>query len=345
MGEKSECCKCSGCQNYKECCAVYEGCECCVRCDQCEGCECCGCCECCECCGRKNRCCGWWSMFFVIDYVTCVVLLIVAVALKYLWEPYRMYVPTVNITVAEVDSTGAVHNVEKTIDIAQDRMYPAVPEALPTVVAGVVFGVVAVVVWAAAQLVLLPLSRRKWSVVHDLHNCALGMAESVSLLLCVVDILKPFAGRYRPRYLQIAAEAETSEDEWEGRVSYPSGHSGTAFSAMFFTTLYLLGKLRVFSRSGVLVVGSFLRVILAMLPTFGAFLCAITRTRDYMHNFSDINAGAIIGMLCATAAYHTVYPTLTSLDSQMPRSRAADSSEAAHKKDEGDGSPALQSLV
>ena len=259
-----------------------------------------------------------------------------------------MYVPTVNITVAEVDSTGAVHNVEKTIDIAQDRMYPAVPEALPTVVAGVVFGVVAVVVWAAAQLVVLPLSRRKWSVVHDLHNCALGMAESVSLLLCVVDILKPFAGRYRPRYLQIAAEAETSEDEWEGRVSYPSGHSGTAFSAMFFTTLYLLGKLRVFSHGGTRgggAAGRFALLVVAAVPTLGAFLVAITRTRDYMHNFSDINAGAIIGMLCATAAYHTVYPTLTSLDSQMPRSRAADSSEAAHKKDEGNGSPALQSLV
>ena len=289
----------------------------------------------------------WWSPLFVVDYVTCAVLLVAALLLKLLVEPHRMYVPSVNITTALVDSEGHVANVVQTVDVAQDRQYPAVPETLPVALAGAVCGLTALAAFALAQVLVRPCAARRWDVAHDLHNCALGVFESLALLLCVADVLKPFAGRYRPRYLAIAAEAAEAADaraEWEGRVSYPSGHAGTAFATMFFASLYLLGKFRVFargSRHGGGAAGRFLLVTVAALPTLGAFLVAITRTRDYMHNFSDINAGALIGALCATAAYFTVYPALTDPQCQCPRLRAAPAPAAAAKGRQSDPSLSL----
>jgi len=287
-------------------------------------------------CEKKKEGHCWWSPLFIIDYVVAVVLLLLVLLVKLTVEPNRMYVPTVNITTAVLDSQGIAHNVVQTIDIAQDRQYPAVKETLPTALAGVIFGVVCVICWVVAQVVLRALASRKWNVLHDMHNTVLGIVESLAVELIIIEILKRFAGRYRPRYLAIAAEAGSNvREEWEGRVSYPSGHTGTAFSSMFFCTLYLLGKTRAYSSSsrfGGGSAGRFAAVVLSALPTFGAFLVAITRTRDYMHNFSDINGGAIIGLLASTLAYFTVFPALTHPECQLPRIRLGKSTTTENVK-------------
>jgi len=300
---------------------------------------------------KKGHC--WWSPRFIADYIVAVLLLIISVILKKTVDPYHMYVPTVNITVAVLDSQDVPHNEELTIDIAQDRQFPAVKEALPTVIAGVVFGAVCIVVFLLSQFFFRMIVRRKWNVVHDLHNFALGILESIALELFLCNILKPFAGRYRPRYLALAAEASTSQEEWEGRVSYPSGHSGTAFSTMFYCTLYLLGKTRAFSSSGRYgggAAGRFGFVVISILPTLGAFMIAITRTRDYMHNFSDINAGAIIGILCSSLGYFTVYPSLRDENCQLPRihlSKDEDDAGCSSKQESKpeNGEPGLEEVV
>jgi len=275
-------------------------------------------------CTKKSGAACWWSKFFIVDYAVIIVLFIASLVCKKTINPYRMYVPSVNITAAVLDSQGVPHNEEINVDIAQDRHYPAIKEALPILIAGIVFVAVCVAVLLISQFVLRFCVRRKWNILHDVHNFALGVLESLSLELVIINILKPFAGRYRPRYLAIAEAASTSQEEWEGRVSYPSGHSGTAFSSMFYCTLYLFGKTRVFSNSGLYgggAAGRFALAVFSILPTLGAFLVAITRTRDYMHNFSDINAGAIIGILCAIIGYSTVYPSVRDKNCQLPRIR------------------------
>jgi len=261
---------------------------------------------------------------FIIDYVVVVVLLGCALGFKFFLNPNHMYVPTVNITTAIVGSDGIPRNIVQTIDIAQDRQFPMVKETLPTMLAGVIFGCVCVLCWVLSQLLLRFLATRKWNVLHDLHNAGLGIAESVALELFFCDALKPFAGRYRPSYLAIAAAASTERDEWEGRVSYPSGHSGTAMATLFFCTLYLLGKTRAYSsksRFGGGSAGRFGCVVLSLLPTLLGFFVAVTRTRDYKHNFSDINGGIMIGILCSTFAYFNVYPALSDPNCQLPRIR------------------------
>jgi len=273
--------------------------------------------------GEKGGAC-WWSPLFIIDYAVAIVLLVFSLIMKVTVEPYHMLSPKINITVAVLDSHDVPHNEELTIDIDQDRQYPAVDEALPTVVAGILFAAVCIATVVMSQIIFRLLVRHKWNILHDLHNFVLGVLESIALELFFCNILKPFAGRYRPRYLELAAAAENERDEWEGRVSYPSGHSGTAFATMFLCTLYLLGKTRSFSVSGRFgggAAGRFGYVVFSLLPTLGAFLIAVTRTRDYMHNFSDINAGAIIGILCSTVAYFTVYPSLKDENCHLPRIR------------------------
>jgi len=276
-------------------------------------------------CGRKKEGKCWWSPLFIIDYIVVVLLMATVPIFKLKFEPYRMYVPTVNITTAVLDSEGVPHNVVQTIDITQDRQYPAIPEALPTLYAGFVFVLIGVASWIIGQVVLLPAAIRKWNIIHDAHNTALGVAESISLELFIVELIKPFAGRYRPRYNEIAASAGSDiTKEWEARVSYPSGHSASAFAVSFFFTLYLLGKTRAYSsnsRYGGGSAGRFAAVFFSMIPTIAAFMIAVTRTRDYMHNFSDINAGAIIGILSSILAYFTVYPSLTDPHCQLPRIR------------------------
>jgi len=275
-------------------------------------------------CAKKQGAC-WWSPLFILDYVVVVILFVLALVFKLVVEPYRMFVPTVNITTALLDSEGVPHNVVQTIDITQDRQYPAVPEVLPTVRAGIVFVGVCVLSWGLSQLVIRSLTSRKWNPLHDFHNTVLGILESCGIELFFCNILKPFAGRYRPRYLAIAAAAgSNARKEWEGRVSYPSGHTGTSFAALFFCTLYLLGKTRVYSRSsrfGGGSAGRFGIIMICLIPTLVAYLIAITRTRDYMHNFSDVNGGAILGILSSILAYFIVFPSLTDVECQLPRIR------------------------
>ena len=108
-------------------------------------------------CCRKHTACKWWSWTFVIDYAAVVVLFVVTLVVNKCWAPYLMYEPTVNITTALVDSEG-VHNVEQTVHIKEQMLYPVVKQALP---AAVFFGVIAgccIAVFVFAQVCVLPFS-------------------------------------------------------------------------------------------------------------------------------------------------------------------------------------------
>lgn len=48
---------------------------------------------------------------------------------------------------------------------------------------------------------------------------------------------------------------------------------------------------------------------------------AVSRTRDYHHNFDDVLAGAVIGCVIAMACYFCFYPSLFDANSHLPRHR------------------------
>lgn len=117
------------------------------------------------------------------------------------------------------------------------------------------------------------------------------------------------AGRYRPFYAN-------DPDNVDARLSFPSGHASTSFSGMTFLSLYLFGKTRVFSEhSG----ATFPKLLGCISPFFVAAFISVSRTMDYHHNFSDILAGAVIGVLSGFLGYFLYYPSLFAPHSEQPR--------------------------
>ena len=63
------------------------------------------------------------------------------------------------------------------------------------------------------------------------------------------------------------------------------------------------------------------KLLITVLPIFLAFLVAISRTRDYRHNFSDVLAGMIIGVFSAVFGYFLHYPGLGDVDCGIAKNR------------------------
>ena len=57
-----------------------------------------------------------------------------------------------------------------------------------------------------------------------------------------------------------------------------------------------------------------------------------SRTRDYVHNFSDINAGAAIGVSAAMIGYFINYPSLSQRDSDVPYSESSPEEQGSLQK-------------
>ncbi|KPA78500.1 putative Phosphatidic acid phosphatase [Leptomonas pyrrhocoris] len=139
------------------------------------------------------------------------------------------------------------------------------------------------------------------------HMWVLTQAFAVTFAMLVVDAVKVYAGRLRPDFLsRLRREGYTAgsvEVDWcavgrGGRVSFPSGHSAISFAAFVPFSFYVLHTLRVFHRSG----ASLWRVVVGLLPQILPITVAVSRTRDYRHNFDDILAGSLIGIASALIA-------------------------------------------
>ncbi|KAG8901121.1 hypothetical protein FRB99_005553 [Tulasnella sp. 403] len=125
-------------------------------------------------------------------------------------------------------------------------------------------------------------------------------------------------GRLRPDFLARCAWSEaltacTGKDSvvLNGRMSFPSGHSSTAFSGLGFLFLFLAGKTGACcltaaqSRAG-LTSSRLLKLSITIAPLVLASWIAITRLEDYRHHKEDIIVGSLIGFLSSLAAY-TIY--------------------------------------
>lgn len=118
----------------------------------------------------------------------------------------------------------------------------------------------------------------------------------MAVMRVTVDWVKNRVGRLRPDfwarcgvYDEVANSC--SGDAWlvkDGRRSFPSGHSSTAFAGLFFLCLFLAGKNggfalgATFPRSSLLQ-SRMLRFSLAVSPLFLAAWIAITRIEDNYH--------------------------------------------------------------
>eukprot|EP01012_Entosiphon_sulcatum_P062322 TRINITY_DN8856_c0_g1_i1.p1 TRINITY_DN8856_c0_g1~~TRINITY_DN8856_c0_g1_i1.p1 ORF type:complete len:286 (-),score=34.20 TRINITY_DN8856_c0_g1_i1:90-947(-) len=174
---------------------------------------------------------------------------------------------------------------------------------------------------------------------HDLHALCLTLVESLILTMIFIEPTKLFAGRLRPDWVARVQSTDIQFSSWqdicpggavykqlsaelqsrirEGRLSFPSGHSGYTFALMAVAAFYIAGKIKA------CVPGKerLWKTLVCIVPLYYAWMVAVSRTRDNKHNFSDILAGTLLGLIGGTVAYRLQYPSLTSEDCDAPVNR------------------------
>ncbi|KAG8889269.1 hypothetical protein FRB98_005082 [Tulasnella sp. 332] len=135
----------------------------------------------------------------------------------------------------------------------------------------------------------------------------------------ITTTLKLRIGRLRPDFLDRCAwdvynHVCTGSPKVirEGRKSFPSGHSTTAFSGLGFLFLFLAGKSGAFCLTAVIGRKAhhsrLLMIILTAWPLVLAGWVAVTRVEDYRHHKEDVIVGSLIGFSCACIAYFIYWP-------------------------------------
>lgn len=158
---------------------------------------------------------------------------------------------------------------------------------------------------------------------HDIHHGVLGLASSRAIMRLTVEFLKTQVGRLRPSFFarcnyDVVTKSCNVTGEHalallkDGRKSFPSGHSSTAFQGLLFLTLFLAGKNGAFALStpyprSTPFQSRFLRLSICISPLFLAAFVCLTRLQDHWHHPTDVLAGATIGSACALLAYCVYY--------------------------------------
>jgi len=155
--------------------------------------------------------------------------------------------------------------------------------------------------------------------LHEIHHGLLAAIAGSSTSHLITEALKNRIGRLRPDFLSrcqwdASQNACTGDIELilDGRRSFPSGHSSSAFAGMIFITWFLAGKTAALcfnitprsrflrSRLG--------RLVVVLSPLFFSTWVALTRIEDYRHHREDVIVGALIGIFSGTISYLLYWP-------------------------------------
>ncbi|EEY59649.1 phosphatidic acid phosphatase, putative [Phytophthora infestans T30-4] len=140
------------------------------------------------------------------------------------------------------------------------------------------------------------------------------LGQAITLSTFLVNFTKNMTGRFRPCFYEMCGWnydvvwdsvtdlCSDSDDDDEGRKSFPSGHSPFAWSVMGVLTS------RSILQEGVRT----LKLFFSFLPCLGAAWVAITRSTDNRHHYSDIVAGSVVGAAAACLAYNHNYGSIYS---------------------------------
>ena len=161
--------------------------------------------------------------------------------------------------------------------------------------------------------VLYPLSFVTPAVVIILFGCLRKSPKFIvfgllSLTLAafingtITNLGKIFAGRPRPSFYARQDDGDLV-DSWK---SFPSGHSSISFVGLVYTSLILAGQLKVFQKKH-----QSWKLLIVIIPWLVAAFVAVSRTRDYHHNFGDIIGGTLIGVFVAFLVYFSKFNSLT----------------------------------
>ncbi|KAM5536620.1 hypothetical protein V8D89_009715 [Ganoderma adspersum] len=154
----------------------------------------------------------------------------------------------------------------------------------------------------------------------EVHHSLLALYSGRGLTALITEALKNRVGRLRPDFLhrckwdkELKACTGELEKVLDGRRSFPSGHSSTAFAGMTFLALYLAGLTGAWCLTQPVPGSSLLRSKLArltvtLLPLGFAAWVAVSRVEDYRHHKEDVIVGSLLGIACATICYLIYWP-------------------------------------
>eukprot|EP01135_Chromosphaera_perkinsii_P010439 Nk52_evm2s2133 gene=Nk52_evmTU2s2133 len=228
----------------------------------------------------------WWRKEYILEYVVLTIFFILAYIPSRFIDPYQRYIPEddPNIT------------------------YPLKNDIVPNYALGLIAAVAPAVIFIASYF--------WYRSAHDVHHSLLGLAQSLAFTGLYSQYLKVFAGRPRPDNLAMLQNGDSSE----AYLSFPSGHASISFGGLLYLSLWFSGKIGLFRKDG----GEIYKAVVVNIPVCAAWWVAVSRTRDYHHNFSDILAGVCIGSGCAVVGYFLNYPSLFSEYSHIPKLRQLD---------------------
>jgi len=154
----------------------------------------------------------------------------------------------------------------------------------------------------------------------ELQEALLSLSLNYGLAGSLTQFFKIIVGRPRPDFFYRCFPDGNGSDFkkctgnrkniMDGRKSFPSGHAAFAFSSLFFVSLYLSAKLKIFNENGR---GNSWRLCVCIAPLIVASAIAISRTCDYHHHWQDVLVGSVLGSLTAYVSYRQYFPGLRSL--------------------------------
>ncbi|KAI0372610.1 lipid phosphate phosphatase 1 [Pilatotrama ljubarskyi] len=154
----------------------------------------------------------------------------------------------------------------------------------------------------------------------DVHHSALALYSGMALSEVITEFLKNRVGRLRPDFLdrckwdkELKACTGSLDSVLDGRRSFPSGHSSTAFAGMMFLSLWVAGATGAWRLTEPVPAGSFrrskfARLLLSLAPLAYATWVAVSRVEDYRHHKEDVIVGSLIGSASATICYLIYWP-------------------------------------
>ncbi|KAI8922989.1 phosphatidic acid phosphatase type 2/haloperoxidase [Entophlyctis helioformis] len=205
-------------------------------------------------------------------------------------------------------------------DIVSTPLLVFIAVGIPIIVGAIVYGAILALTGrktfgSAAGVGVSPAVVRSF-VLLDAHSFLVGLLLATLATAFVTDVIKGFAGRFRPDFLarckwsaELNACTGNKKDISDGRRSFPSGHSSESFAGMTFLALFL-GTVwsRIFDVEGS-VWGRRTRawrIILPFAPLLISTYCAISRYQD-VHHPTDVAAGAALGAAIAAIVYFFYY--------------------------------------
>lgn len=167
-----------------------------------------------------------------------------------------------------------------------------------------------------------------WMAYKRLSNRRLlvafiGLLLALALTVEATTATKILVGRLRPDFLARCNLDPTIMDRnvcrgptklvREGRKSFPSGHTSSAFAGLGYAGFFLAGQLGLFDGQGYAI-----RLFIVGIPFGLASFVGISRIMDFRHHWQDVLAGAILGIILAYVTYRMYFPALTRAKSEEP---------------------------